>query len=73
MKIWYLKFPIHKHYDVDVKADSIKAKAKIIDDRFQGEEKSAEDCPNIKGYEAPKKRTRKVKVKDIESKEAESE
>jgi hypothetical protein len=69
MKIWYLKFPTYKHYDIDVKAEAIKAKAKIIDERFQGEEKSAEDCPKVKGQEEPKKRGRKPKVVEPETQE----
>lgn len=64
-KIWYLKFPTFEHYDIDVKAEAQKAKAKIIDDRFQGEEKSAEDCPKLKGSEAPKKRGRKPKKETV--------
>lgn len=69
MKVWFLKFPVSKYYDIDVKAEAVKAKAKIIDDRFQGDEKSAEDCPKVKGQEAPKKRGRKPKVKEPEVQE----
>ena len=74
-KIWYLKFPTYKYYDIDVKVEAQKAKAKIIDERFQGDEKSADDCPKIKGVEpkkeSPKKRTVKKKdepviVKDLD-------
>jgi len=70
MKIWYLKFPIHKFYDGDMKAEAVKAKAKIIDARFQGDNKSSEDCPIAKGDESkaePKKRkTRKSKEVIVE-------
>ena len=69
MKIWYLKFPTYKFYDIDVKAEAIKAKAKIIDSRFQGDADNAIDCPVAKGdepKEAPKKRTRKVKKTEEE-------
>ena len=37
-KIWYLKSPIWKHYDQDVKALARMENARIIDARFIGDE-----------------------------------
>lgn len=72
MKTWYLKHPISKYYDVDVKREAKKAEAKIIDFKFIGDEKNPNDCPKEIGYEEPKKRTRKPKeekVEEIDSKD----
>ena len=66
MKTWYLKFPVSKYYESDIKRQAAIAKARIIDARFQGDDKSAEDCPLPKGEEKPveekPKRKRRTKA-----------
>jgi hypothetical protein len=56
-KIWYLKTPVWKYYEGDVKAQARKADARIIDVRFIGKAKNASDIPKEKTVkkEAPKK------------------
>ena len=64
MKTWYLKFPVSKYYEADIKRQAAIAKARIIDARFQGDEKSAEDCPLAKGEEKPVEEAPKEEVKE---------
>lgn len=48
MKVWYLKHPTSKYYDVDVKKEARIAGAKIIDAKFIGDNKNPSDCPKEK-------------------------
>jgi len=64
--IWYLKHPTSKYYDIDVKSEAIKAKAKIVDVKFIGDNEQGEGCPVEKGIEPVKvekpKRKRRTKA-----------
>ena len=60
MKKWYVEFPAYQ-YNEDVKALAAERGLKILDAKFQGDDKQCEDAPKltIKGaaVEAPKAKT----------------
>ena len=63
-KIWYLKTPIWKYYEGDVKAMAREAGARIIDARFIGDQKNSSDIPKEKNAKKEVKEVKKEVKKD---------